>query len=146
MVYPYTPRQRCWVHKLRNVAGYLPRRFSEKCLSGAKTIYLSEGRKEAIASYKQWASSWEALVPKAVNCLGKDLDELLTFFSCPKEHWVKIRTTNYIERVFREVRRRTRPISTFTNRSSCDRIIFGIFCYQNKKWEGKPLKEFTQKT
>jgi putative transposase len=73
------------------------------------------------------------------------LEELLNFFAVPKTHWVNVRTTNMIERAFREVRRRTRPMSSFTNPASCDRIVFGVISHLNRSWEKKPLKEFTQK-
>ncbi|MFN0117308.1 MAG: transposase [Elusimicrobiota bacterium] len=71
--------------------------------------------------------------------MEQDLDSLLHFFSCPKSLWVKLRTTNIIERVFREVRRRTRPMSTFNNLPSLERIIFAIFHRQNSIWLNKPL-------
>lgn len=144
LIYPFMARQRCWVHKLRNVSGYLPRRIQKKCLSEAKTIYLSSSRREAKERFRAWEENWQREAPKAVKCLRKDLDELLVFLECPQQHWAMIRTTNYIERAFREVRRRTRPISTFTNTASCERIIYGIICYLNSKWEDRRLKEFTQ--
>ena len=146
MVYPYTPRQRCWVHKLRNVASKLPRKVQEDCLRGAKLIYLAESRREAVRRYWQWASQWRETEPKAVECLEKDLDELLSFFDFPEAHRSKIRTTNAIERVFREVRRRIKTMSCFENWRSCERIIYAIFHYYNKKWEEKPLNDFTQKS
>jgi transposase-like protein len=76
----------------------------------------------------------------------RDLEELLAFYALPSAHWRKVRTTNIIERAFREVRRRTRPMSSFTNPASCDRIVFGVITHLNRSWERKPLKEFTQKT
>ncbi len=77
--------------------------------------------------------------------LEKDLDELLTFFRFPEDRWSRIRATNAIERSFREIRRRIRPMSCFTNAESCERIIYALFHYQNKKWEHTPLRNFTQK-
>jgi hypothetical protein len=68
----------------------------------------------------------------------------LAFYAFPPAHWRKIGTTNIIERAFREVRRRTRPMSSFTNPASCDRIVFGVISHLNRSWEKKPLKEFTQ--
>lgn len=144
VVYPYIPRQRCWVHKLRNVASKLPKRKQKDILKGAKAIYQGQNRKEAVRLYWEWARAYRNSYPKAVECLEKDIDELLAFMDFPKKHWIKIRTTNIIERSFREVRRRTRPMSSFTNYQSCDRIIYGIIHYMNSKWEKKPLKEFTQ--
>ena len=145
MVYPYTPRQRCWVHKLRNIAVKLSRKVQEECLRGAKRIYLASNRWEAVELYQEWADCWRDTQYKAVKCLENDLDELLTFFRFPEDHWSRIRTTNAIERSFREIRRRIRPMSCFTNGESCERIIYALFHYHNKKWEHTPLRNFTQK-
>ncbi len=144
-VYPYVLRQRCWAHKLRNLAAKLPRRFQADCLKGAKGIYQASNRREAVALYKEWAKEWREVVPKVVKCLEDDLEELLNFMDCPQEHWRKVRTTNAIERAFREIRRRTRPMSCFQNRDSVDRIIYGIISHLNHAWREKPLKEFTHK-
>ncbi len=142
-VYPYVPRQRCWVHKLRNVASKLRRRDQEECLGQAKKIYQSSTRREAVARFREWRKQWRGVAPKAVQCLEEDLEELLPFLECPQAHWRKVRTTNAIERAFREVRRRTRPMSCFQNGASVDRIIFGVINYLNQSWKNKPLKEFT---
>lgn len=146
IVYPYVPRQGCWAHKLRNVAAKVRRKHQEECLLGAKTIYQAETRREASARFRSWAQQWRALEPKAVGCLERDLDEMLSFLGCPKHHWKKIRTTNAIERAFREVRRRTRPMTCFQNPASVDRIIFGVLSHLNKTWKEKPLLEFTHFT
>jgi len=145
-VYPYIAKQRCWVHKLRNVSTKLRRKDRGECLAGAKLIYLAQHRKEAIRNYKEWKFKWESDYLRAVNCLGKDLDELLSFFDAPLAHRKKVRTTNAIERAFREVRRRTRPMSCFTNSRSVDRIIYGVISHLNQSWKEKPLIEFTQQT
>lgn len=143
-IYPYVKRQRCWVHKLRNVANKLPRTHQRAALTEAKTIYQAPTRREAVRRFHQWARHWHATAPMAVACLREDLDELLTFLDFPEAQRVKLRTTNVIERCFREVRRRTRPIGCFTNSTSCDRILYAVFHHLNTKWQVKPLKEFTQ--
>lgn len=145
VVYPFIPRQLCWVHKLRNVSKYTPKKHREKCMQEVKKIYLAPNRKRAVRIFKRWKKKWSKLIPKSVKCLEKDIDLLLNFLDCPENHRVKIRTTNAIERAFREVRRRTRPMSCFTNYASCDRIIYAIFNYQNNKWKGKPIKYFNEK-
>lgn len=136
-VYPRVKRQRCWVHKLRNISNYLKKRFVEACLKEAKGIYRAKNKRQAIKRYRRWASRWEGRAPEAVRCMEKDIDELLNFFDMPKEHRVKVRTTNVIERLFREVRRRIRPMNCFTNDDSCERILFGILRYLNEKWACK---------
>jgi putative transposase len=145
-VYPFCPVQRCWVHKLRNVSQKLPKKDAESCLNGAKKIYQAASRQDASAIYKSWVATYSDKYPKAVACLARDIDSLLTFFYFPEAIRIKIRTTNIIERSFREVRRRVRPIGCFENDSSVNRIIFGVISGLNKNWEGKPLKEITQLT
>ncbi len=110
VVYPYARRQRCWVHKLRNVAARLPRTIQAACLTEAKTLYQATTRREAVARFRRWERHWQPLAPKAVACVREDLDELLAFLDCPASQRVMLRTTNVIERCFREIRRRTRPI------------------------------------
>ena len=99
-----------------------------------------------IAIKRAAKARWRALAPRAVGCLEKDLEELLSFLDCPQAQRKKVRTTNAIERAFREVRRRTRPMSCFQNSPSVDRIIYGVLSHLNKTWQEKPLREFTHNT
>jgi transposase-like protein len=145
-VYPYIAKQRCWAHKLRNVSNKVRRVDRKECMAGARLIYQTQHRKEAIRAYQDWKSRWQSRHPEAVHCIEKDLDELLSFFDVPSEHQIKVRTTNVIERAFREVRRRTRPMSCFSNPKSIDRIIFGVISHLNDTWKDKPLSNFTQNT
>jgi len=149
-VYAYTKRQHCWVHKLRNVSKYLRKSDEKEVLKEVKSMYKADTKREAVNIFKAWKKRWMRRYPKAVKCIEKDLDELLSFLelTLPNKHKKlirrRIRTTNVIERSFREVRRRTRPMSCFTNQDSVKRIIYAIFTRMNTKWEAKPLKEFTQ--
>ncbi|SRR6266571_5364114 len=142
-VFPYVARQHCWVHKLRNVSNCLKRSQQEECLAGARDIYKAETRGAAVRAYWAWARRWRQEAPKAVACLERDLETLLNFLDCPTEHHRMTRTTNAIERCFREVRRRTRPMTCFNNNASCERIIYAVFNHLNRNWEGKPLPQFT---
>jgi putative transposase len=143
-VYPYIPIQRCWVHKLRNVTSKVRKRDIDSCMAGVRLIYLAEHKRDAVACFRAWKSMWNTLYPGAVTCIEKDLDELLHFFDTPSDHWKKVRTTNVIERSFREVRRRIRPMSCFTNTQSVNRIIYGVINHLNESWKEKPFIKFTQ--
>jgi len=114
----------------------------EKCLSGARLIYLSSTKQEAKIRFLEWEKAWEMIEPKVVKCLKKDLNEMLAFLDCPKEHWRRTRTTNVIERVFREVRRRIRPMNCFKNDASCERILYAIFFYMNRRWMWKKIGDW----
>lgn len=134
LVYPQAKVQRCWAHKLRNVANACPKKLQAEVLRGARKIYLAESRWKAVQAFQRWEERWREGVPKAVQCLERDLEDLLQFYTVPQAYWKKLRTTNSIERTFREVRRRTRPMSCFQNRESVERIIFAIFYRLNKIW------------
>ncbi len=146
IVYPQAKRQRCWAHKLRNVSDKLRKRDQEQCIKEARAIYSANNRSEATHAYRSWARKWRSISPDAVKCLERDLEGLLNFYSCPKEMWKKLRTTNVIERAFREVRRRTRPMTCFNNSQSIERVVYAVLSHLNSQWELKPLKEFTQRS
>ena len=150
LVYPYAKHQRCWVHKLRNATKYLKKADIKAFKLDVHAIYNAATHREAVAAFKRLRTHWNRICPKAVECLERDIDELLSFLTIPiKEQFRafirrQIRTTNIIERSFREVRRRTRPMGCFTNYDSVSRIIYAIFNRLNSKWQEKPLVEFTQ--
>jgi transposase-like protein len=141
IVYPWVAHQLCWVHKTWNVLNKVPKRMQEKVKAGLVRIYTAPSRKQAVEAYQRWARRWRLEYPGAVKSVDRHLEELLNIFTCPGEHRVYIRSTNLIERTFREVRKRTRPICVFTNPASCDRIIYGIISNMNTNWGRHPLLE-----
>lgn len=155
LVYGEVPHQLCWAHKLRNVAGHLKKHQEQACLAEARAIYQAETRRAAVAEWKKWRDRWVEEAADAVQCLARDLEALLTFLSLPpqdgkpaipKEHRKLIRTTNYIERLFREVRRRTRLMGAFANRASCDRMLYGVMTRVTRNWSRNALPGFTHST
>jgi putative transposase len=139
-IYPFIKGQRCIAHKMRNVAVKIRKANQAHCLKEAKFIFAAENRKEALKRFKTWEARWLVEEERAVQCMKKDLFNCLHFYDFPPELWKSIRTTNILERAFREVRRRTRPMNNFfTNEASSDRIMYGISQMLNKNWRGKTL-------
>lgn len=146
LVYPNVPRQACWVHVLRNVAQRLRVRDREACLMLARRIYLARSRPAAEHVLQQWRAAWCRTAPRAVATLLREWEALLAFHAVPQADWRRVRTTNAIERVFREIRRRTRPMTCFTNLASCDRIIYAVVQAFNLRQARQPVSwETTQK-
>ncbi len=88
---------------------------------------------KARSAARRFADRWHDSYPKAVDCLRADRDERLTCFRYQSlEERKAVRTTNAIERRFREVRRRTRPMGVFQDRTSMDRILFAVFTHENQ--------------
>lgn len=144
LVYPLVSVQRCWAHKGRNVSNYLPKKRQKECTGELVTIYDAKNRHSALEAFKRWRKKWQKISERAVSCVENDLEELLSVYTFPEYQRKKLRTTNIIERSFREVRRRTRVFSCFSNKESCDRIIYAIFTHLNNKWKEHPLRQFTQ--
>lgn len=136
-MYSDTAHQRCWVHKIRNVMDKIRHNQRRACLRGLRAIWQAETKLEAERAYREWERQWVFVAPRAVDCVRDDLDGLLNFLSCPREHWRLIRTTNVLERCFREFRRRLRPIGCQKNTSSCERMLFSICQRINLRWEKK---------
>jgi putative transposase len=144
VVYPRVLHQRCWVHKMRNILEKARKRDYDEMKAGAQAIYLAGSPCEARAMFRRFRTRWGEHYWVMLKQLEKDLPELLTFFRFPQHLWRKLRTTNIIERVFVEVRRRTRPMVCFVNVDSVDRIIYSIFHRFNLEWRNRTLKVFTQ--
>jgi transposase-like protein len=134
LVYDSIPVQRCWAHKARNVLNRVRRSDHKEVKKDLHRISHATGIKEAQRMFRRFVLKWRESYPKAVECLEKDIEHLVSFFSIGDSSlWRHIRTTNAIERRFVEVRRRTRPMGVFSDRTSMDRILFAIFNYENMK-------------
>lgn len=143
-VYPRAKHQRCWVHKMRNILQRVKKTDYKEVKRSAQAIYQAVDIKTARLLVKEFRMRWVKQYPAMVKQLEKDLPELLSFMSFPKNQWKQLRTTNVIERCFVEVRRRTRPMVCFVNVGSVDRIIYSIFHKFNLQWETRALRTFTQ--
>jgi len=146
MVYPGIPVQRCWAHKSRNVLTYVRKADHEAVKVHLHAIQYATGIREAQRALGVFRARWNQMYPKAVACLYADEEQLLTFLQIKDSSWwSQIRTTNAIERRFREVRRRTRPMGVFSNRTSMERILYAVFSYENlRQGVATPFLTMTQ--
>ena len=106
-VSPTTRHQRCTVHKTVNVLDKLPKSVQPAAKADLREVWTAPDRATAEAAIASFAEKYGAKYEKAVTCLIKDRDALLTFYDFPAEHWDHLRTSNPIESVFATVRHRT---------------------------------------
>ena len=131
--FPDIPVQRCWAHKIRNVLAKVRKADQAAIKAALHRIMNATTLPAAWSAARRYAARWQDRYPKAVACLRRDLADLLTCFRYPTfEERKAVRTTNAIERRFREVRRRTRPMGTFQDRTSMERILFAVFMHENR--------------
>ncbi len=144
IVYPKILLQRCWAHKGRNVLDKVKKADQPAVKKALNRISHASNQRQATQAYWRLARRWRQAYPGAVACLEKDLDELLHFFQIKSpDMWSRLRTTNLIERSFREVRRRTRPMGVMANAKSLQRIVFAVFHHLNLNWSLNTPKKFT---
>ncbi len=134
LVYPHVAVGRCWAHKTRNVLDRVRVADRERFKRDVHRISHAENRTVARRQARRLVERWHRCAPGAVRCLMQDLEDLLAFLVFDDPHWRQAaRTTNAIERRFREVRRRTRPMGVFSDRTSMERILFAVFTHENQK-------------
>jgi transposase-like protein len=133
-VYPKTREQRCWVHKTANVLDKLPKRLQPEAKRKLHDIWMADTREHAHEAFDLFVATYKAKYPKAVECLVKDRDVLLTFYDFPAEHWIHLRTTNPIESTFATVRLRTKRTKGSGTRTACLTMVFKLMQSAAKRW------------
>ena len=152
--FPHAKVQRCQVHVARNVLAKVPQKLKTSVADDLRSIFYASSRKKADEFAASFVERWEKDVPSAVKCLSISLDACLTFFSFPEEEWISLRTTNAIERLNKEFKRRTKPMEILAGENACYLLLAFISLKMEMSWRttkiGKvrpnlPLyKKFTQ--
>ena len=131
--YSRVPVQRCWAHKIGNVLAKVRVADQPAVKADLHAVMNAGTLPRARSAARRFANRWAADYPRAVACLRDDLDELLTCWRYKSLSQRKaVRTTNAIERRFREVRRRIRSMGVFSDQTSMDRILFAVFNHENQ--------------
>ena len=145
-VYAGKPVQRCWAHKIRNILDKVRKKDREAVHHDLTAIMNANSTHQARSIARDFADAYEEQYPRAVKCLRDDLDQMLTCFRYKTlQERKQVRTTNAIERRFREVRRRTRPMGVFQDATSMERILYAIFIHENKSQGIASLSTLTHK-
>ena len=143
-VYPYTQTQLCVFHTLKNVSERIRHRKNrDDLMNDASWVYDAETLGELERRARSFRKKWESREQRAVRTLFRHLEASTRYFQLPKSQWHVIRTTNRVERLIGEIRRRIRPMGTFVNIKSCERIIFSLITVLAPMEEDMPG---TQKT
>jgi transposase-like protein len=142
VVFPGIPNQLCWAHKMRNILNKVKRKDHDEVHKGLKEIFSEETttRSKAEKIVNRWKREWKSIYPQAVKSLERNEEILFNYFDCPKSHYKSIRTSNHIERVFKEFRRRMRGQEITPNHQAADKILYALVQIRNEKLKEYPLK------
>ena len=126
--------QRCYVHFLRNALDYLPRRADDDCLQELRWIYDRRDIQEAQRDLAAWIGKWQGKYPKLVDWVETNIGETLTFYRLPRAHHKHMKSTNMLERLNEEIKRRTRVVRIFPNADACLRLIRALCVETHEAW------------
>jgi len=126
--------QRCYVHFLRNALDYLPRKADDDCLQELRWLYDRHDIQEAQRDLAAWIGKWQGKYPKLVDWVESNITETLTFYRLPRAHHKHLKSTNMLERLNEEIKRRTRVVRIFPNVDSCLRLIRALCVETHETW------------
>ena len=126
--------QRCYVHFLRNALDYLPRKADDDCLQELRWIYDRRDLQEANRDLAAWITKWQGKYPKLVDWAESNIGETLSFYRLPRAHHKHLKSTNMLERLNEEIKRRTRVVRIFPNTESCLRLIRALCVETHETW------------
>jgi putative transposase len=137
--FPKAKVQRCQVHVARNVLAKVPKKLKKAVADDMRSIFYASSKKKALEFFDTFKEKWQKDLPSAVRCLENSLEACLTFFICPEEEWISLRTTNIIERLNKEFKRRTKPMEIVAGENACYTLLAFICLKMEMHWKSNPI-------
>jgi len=133
-ILPEAAWQRCYVHFLRNALDYLPRKHDDDCLMELRWFYDRRDIEEVRRDIAQWVTKWEGRYAKLVAWVEENVEETLTYYRLPRAHHKHMKSTNMLERLNQELKRRTLVVRIFPNSASCLRLSRALAIETHEGW------------
>ena len=133
-VLPATAWQRCYVHFLRNALDHLPRKADDDCLQELRWLYDRRELAKARHDLGRWLAKWQAKYPKLCDWVEANIEETLTFYRLPQQHHKHMKSTNMLERLNQELKRRTHVVRIFPDAASCLRLVRALAVETHENW------------
>ena len=133
-VLPEAAWQRCYVHFLRNALDYVPRKVDDDSLQELRWIYDRRELAEVRRDLAQWLAKWQGKYAKLCDWVENNIEETLTYYRLPLAHHKHMKSTNMLERLNQEIKRRTLVVRIFPNQESCLRLIRALAVETHENW------------
>jgi len=137
--FPNAEVQRCQVHVARNVLAKVPKSLKQKIADELRSIFYASTKNKALEFFSAFKEKWEKDLPSAVKSLDNSIDACLSFFRFPEEQWISLRTTNVIERLNKEFKRRTKPMEIVAGEQACYTLLAFISLKMELHWRSNPI-------
>lgn len=126
--------QRCYVHFLRNALDHLPRKADDDCLTELRWLYDRRDLDEARQDLAAWLSKWQGRYSKLCDWVEENIEETFSFYRLPRQHHKHLKSTNCLERLNQEIKRRTHVVRIFPNTASCLRLVRALAVETHEEW------------
>ena len=126
--------QRCQVHVARNILAKVPRKQKQEVADEVRSIFYASSKPKAIEFFVSFKDKWQSTLPSAVKCLENSLESCTNYYSFKEEEWISLRTTNMIERLNKEFKRRTKPMEIVAGEASCYQLLGFISLKMELHW------------
>ena len=143
MKLPTSLWQSCIIHRARNLLARVPQHAQAEVKADYWAIFDdidpapgTAAQAEAKKRAKRFCAKWRKLFPAAVECLEEDFEHLISYLRFPKQHWKRIRHSNFIERTFGETRRRVKVIGRLPGEQSCLSLVWAVLDRASRGWRG----------
>jgi transposase-like protein len=133
-ILPQAAWQRCYVHFLRNALDYLPRKADEECMQELRWLYHRRSLAEAQRDLAAWLARWQHRYPKLTDWVEDNIGSTLSFYRLPRQHHKHLKSSNMLERLNEELRRRTYVVRIFPNAASCLRLVRALCAETHEAW------------
>ncbi len=131
---PEAAWQRCYVHFLRNALDYLPRKRDDDCRTELRWIYDRRDLEEARGDLAAWLNKWQRKYSKLCDWVEDNIEETFAFYRLPRAHHKHMKSTNMLERLNQEIKRRTHIVRIFPNDASCLRLVRALAVETHEEW------------
>lgn len=131
--------QRCQVHVARNVLAKVTQKYKKQVADDLRSIFYASSKKKADEFFSAFKTKWEKDFPSAVNCLERSIEACLSFYHFPDDQWISLRTTNIIERLNKEFKRRTKPMEIVAGEQACYNLLAFICIKMELHWRSCPI-------
>ena len=137
--FPKAKVQRCQVHVVRNVLAKVPKKLKKAVADDIRSIFYASSKQKAMEFFDIFREKWKRDLPSAVKCLENSIEACLTYLMCPEEEWISLRTTNIIERLNKEFKRRTKPMEIVAGENACYTLLAFICLKMELHWKSNPI-------
>ena len=137
--FPNAKVQRCQVHVARNILAKVPKKLKKTVADDVRSIFYASSKEKAKSFFVKFKEKWEKELPSATKCLENSIDPCLTYLNLPEEEWISLRTTNIIERLNKEFKRRTKTMEILAGENACYKLLAFISLKMELNWKTQPI-------